>query len=179
MTTNATLRRRLRTPGNLGMRGVLATLAMVALAVVVSAVPAQADQSDHLNSLFSGPFSGIGVLGSDPACPFVHVTHYEAYGAGRPPPASGTTELVACVDVRTVPWSGRGTFTVTTRTGATLFGTVLESSAYPAGAFENTLGVTGGTRQFRNVRGTIVVTGVVDRTVGSIAGTYTASLRKA
>jgi hypothetical protein len=178
MTTDVGHRPRRRTRGSVGMRGVLATLAMVALALVATAVPAHAGQSDHLNRLFSGPFAGIGVVGSDPDCPFFHVTHYENYGEGRPPPASGTTEMVACVDIRTVPWSGTGTFTITTRTGATLFGTVLESAAFPAGAFENTFGVTGGTRQFRHVRGTIVVTGFVDRTVGTITGTHTASLRK-
>jgi hypothetical protein len=175
MTTD--VRHRPRRRASVGLRRVVALLALVALAVIVTAVPAQAGQSTHLNGLISGPFSGTAALGNDPDCPFGFVSHKDTYGNGGPPPASGTVEVVKCADVRKVPWSETGTFTITTGTGATLFGTMVGTS-YPAGGFQHTYTVTGGTRQFRHVRGTISATGVVDRSVGTYSGTYTASLRK-
>ena len=177
MTTDVGHRVRPRTPGVVGVWRGLATSAMVAMAVVATAVPVHADQNTHLHGLISGPFSGTAALGNDPDCPFVYVSHEDTYGNGMPPPASGTVEVVKCADVRTVPWSETGTFTITTGTGATLFGTMVGSS-YPAGGFQHTYTVTGGTRQFTHVRGTIAATGVVDRSVGTYSGIYTASLRK-
>jgi hypothetical protein len=155
-------------------------MATVALGTVIAAAPAEAPgASDHLNELFSGPFVGIGIVDSDPDCRFIHVTQPYTYGAGRPPPASGTVDVEVCVDTRTFPFSVTGSFIFTSRTGATLFGTLV-GTADPGVGFENTYAVTGGTRQFRRVRGTIEATAVVDLSVvpQTISGTYTASLRR-
>jgi hypothetical protein len=158
----------------------LASVALVLIAVVcMSAAPATA-LSLPPNSYVSGPFSGTAVLNFVPGCSGQHVNHEWIYGARKLPPFSGTVAIDSCVDTSALqPWPISATFVFTARNGATLSGT-LEGfvRSIPNGfAFHDVFTVTGGTRQFTRVTGTIDV--IATATAGpvlTIAGTFTPHL---
>jgi hypothetical protein len=155
-----------------------ATLVFIA-AVCMSAAPAGA-MSLPPNSYVSGAFSGTALLNSAPDCSGQHVNHEWVYGARKPPPFSGTVAIDSCVDTSgPQPWAISATFVFTARNGARLSGT-LEGvvRSIPNGfAFDDVFTVTGGTRQFTHVTGTIDVSATA--TTGpllAVAGTFTPHL---
>ncbi len=110
------------------------------------------------NHFISGAFVDNAVAGSsEPCADGFPSTHVVTYGEGNAPPASGTSVVSICshggfYGVVT------GTFVTTANNGATLVGTV-SGTADPSG-FSGSLTVTGGTKQFSNVTGTIDYVGV-------------------
>jgi hypothetical protein len=159
----------------------LAFVALVLVAAVcISVAPATA-RSLPPNRYVSGPFSGTAVLNSAPGCAGQHVNHQWAYGAWKLPPFSGTVAIDSCVDTSGLqPWPIRARFIFTARNGATLSGTLegLVSTTPTGFVFDDVFTVTGGTRQFTRVRGTIDVsaTATGGGPVLAIAGTFTPHL---
>ena len=158
----------------------LASVALVLIAVAcISAAPATA-LSPPPNSFVSGAFSGVAVLNTAPGCSGQHVNHEWVYGARKPPPLSGAVAIDSCVDTSgPQPWPISAIFVITARNGATLSGTLegLVRSTTNGYAFNDVFTVTGGTRQFTRVTGTIDV--IATATAGpvlAIAGTFTPHL---
>jgi hypothetical protein len=159
--------------------GVAAAALVFIPAVCMSAAPAGA-MSLPPNSYVSGAFSGTALLNSAPDCSGQHVNHEWVYGARKPPPFSGTVAIDSCVDTSgPQPWAISATFVFTARNGARLSGT-LEGvvRSIPNGfAFDDVFTVTGGTRQFTRVTGTIDVSATA--TAGpllAVAGNFTPHL---
>jgi len=133
------------------------------------------------NSFVSGAFSGTALLNSAPDCSGQHVNHEWVYGAGKPPPFSGTVAIDSCVDTSgPQPWAISARFVFTARNGARLSGTLrgLVRSIPTGFAFDDVFTVTGGTRQFAPVTGTIDVsaTATAGPPVLAVAGTFTPHL---
>jgi hypothetical protein len=128
----------------------------------------------------SGAFSGTALLNSAPDCSGQHVHHEWVYGAGKPPPLSGTVAIDSCVDTSGLqPWAISAAFVFTARNGSQLSGTLrgLVTSIPNGFAFDDVFTVAGGTRQFTGVTGTIDVSATA--TAGpllAIAGTFTPHL---
>ena len=158
----------------------LVAVALALIAVVcMSAVPATA-LGPPPDSYVSGAFSGIAVLNTAPDCSGQHVNHEWVYGARKPPPFSGMVAIDSCVDTSgQQPWPISASFVFTARNGATLSGTLegLVRSTANGFAFNDVFTVTGGTRQFTRVRGTIDVVAIATAgPVLAIAGTFTPHL---
>ena len=157
-----------------------ASVALVLIAVVcINAAPATG-LSVPPDSYVSGAFSGVAVLNTAPDCSGQHVNHEWVYGARKPPPFSGMVAIDSCVDTSgQQPWPISARFVLTARNGATLSGTLegLVTSTANGFAFNDVFTVTGGTRQFTRVTGTIDV--IATATAGpvlTIAGTFTPHL---
>jgi hypothetical protein len=158
----------------------LAAAALVVMAVVcMGAAPARA-MSRPPNSFVSGAFSGTAVLNSAPDCSGQHVNHEWVYGASERPPFSGTVAIDSCVDTSGLqPWTISATFVFTARNGARLSGTLegLVRSIPNGYAFDDVFTVTGGTRQFTRVTGTIDVGATAaGGPLLTVAGTFTPHL---
>ena len=158
----------------------LAAAALVVIAVVcMGAAPARAMILPP-NSYVSGAFSGTALLNSAPDCSGQHVNHEWVYGARELPPFSGTVAIDSCVDTRGLqPWAISATFVFTARNGARLSGTLegLVRSIPNGFAFDDVFTVTGGTRQFTRVTGTIDVSATAaGGPLLTVAGTFTPHL---
>ena len=158
----------------------LAAAALVVIAVVcMGAAPARA-MSLPPNSYASGAFSGTALLNSAPDCSGQHVNHEWVYGARELPPFSGTVAIDSCVDTSGLqPWAISATFVFTARNGARLSGTLegLVRSIPNGFAFDDVFTVTGGTRQFTRVTGTIDVSATAaGGPLLTVAGTFTPHL---
>jgi hypothetical protein len=158
----------------------LAATALFVIAVVcMGAAPARA-MSLPPNSYVSGAFSGTAQLNSAPDCSGQHVNHEWVYGARKLPPFSGTVAIDSCVDTSGLqPWAISATFVFTARNGARLSGTLegLVRSIPNGFAFDDVFTVTGGTRQFTRVTGTIDVSATAATgPLLAVAGTFTPHL---
>jgi hypothetical protein len=164
------------------VRVLLAATSIMVAAVIGLAGPVHAAGRGDLalNRLIDGSFTGSGTIDfSNPACDGIYSEQDYTYGAGRTPNRSGTVHAVGCVDTSTLPWTVSSTFTITSRTGATLSGTIVGTAT--SSSFSNTYTVTGGTRQFRNVSGTILATATFSLGgpgLTDIEGTYVAQLHR-
>ena len=143
-------------------------VAFVVLAVASVGSPAQAAGSvDPLNAQVSGAYSGRQNFAfGEAGCSFVHQTFSGDYDASRGP--GGSLSIDSCVSFGSGSlFDVRGTFTLTTSSGAVLSGTVEGSTdgGVPA-SLDLVLTVTSGTRQFRAVSGTIVLSGSFTNDVG-------------
>ena len=157
------------------MRRLAALLVVVLTAWVGAAAPSAAEPGQSLNREVTGSFTGTSSFDfSAGGCAFV----FEAYdltfqtGRGRP----GTLHIEGCVNSAPVVGSfafESGTFTLTSRTGATLTGTV-SGGVFP---IDLTLTVTEGTKRFRRATGTIAVDGTGGPS-GPVSGTLTGSLQR-
>jgi hypothetical protein len=157
-----------------------ASAALVLIAVVcMSATPATAISLPP-NSYVSGPFSGTAVLNSALGCSGQHVNHEWVYGARKLPPFAGTVAIDSCVNTSgPQPWPISAAFVFTAGNGATLSGTLVGLvRSIPTGfEFHDVFTVTGGTRQFTRVTGTIdVIATAAAGPVLTIAGTFTPHL---
>jgi len=132
------------------------------------------------NSYVSGAFSGTAQLNSAPDCSGQHVNHEWVYGVRKLPPFSGTVAIDSCVDTSGLqPWAISATFVFTARNGARLSGTLegLVRSIPNGFAFDDVFTVTGGTRQFTRVTGTIDVSATAATgPLLAVAGTFTPHL---
>jgi hypothetical protein len=158
----------------------LPAAALVVIAVVcMGAAPARA-MSLPPNSFVSGAFSGTALLNSAPDCSGQHVNHEWVYGARKLPPFSATVAIDSCVDTSGLqPWAISATFVFTARNGARLSGTLegLVRSIPNGFAFDDVFTVTGGTRQFTRVTGTIDVSATAAAgPLLTVAGTFTPHL---
>jgi hypothetical protein len=148
-----------------------AGLAVVVFTALVGAgAPAAAGPATALNREVTGTFTGTAAFefGSH-GCDFVFQTFDVTFQPA--PTGSGTLHIEGCVNVAPVVGSfafESGSFTLTSRTGATLIGTV-SGGVFP---LDLTLTSTEGTRSFRQATGTIAVDGSwsVDAASGSLTG---------
>jgi hypothetical protein len=145
----------------------------------MGAAPASA-MSLPPNRFVTGAFSGTALLNSAPDCSGQHVNHEWVYGARQLPPFSGTVAIDSCVDTSGLqPWAIAATFVFTARNGARLSGTLegLVRSIPNGFAFDDVFTVTGGTRQFTRVTGTIDVSATAAAgPLLAVAGTFTPHL---
>ena len=161
-------------------RNHLASVALAFIAVVCMSAAPDTARSLPPDRYVSGAFSGVAVLNTAPDCSGQHVNHEWVYGARKPPPFSGAVAIDSCVDTSgQQPWPISAAFVFTARNGATLSGTLegLVRSTTTGFAFNDVFTVTGGTRQFTRVTGTIDV--IATATAGpvlTIAGTFTPHL---
>jgi hypothetical protein len=152
--------------------------------VIAMAVPSGGAQAVDVNSLVDGPFTGSGTVEPDPSCD--HVTNGMltlqdyVYGEGKPDPQAGTVHIEACVEVLTTPFPVEGTFTLESRNGSTLTGTV--SGTTTGDTFQSTFTVQSGTRDFEGVSGTISAEGTSNTqapVIEDVEGTFVSDLQPA
>ena len=161
--------------GGCVMRRVFGCLVIFVALSIGLAAPASAEPSQSLNREVGGTFRGPAPFefGGD-GCDFVLQTIDASFHTSRSRFA-GSLFIEGCVDTAAVPGGfayESGTFTLTTRTGAILTGTV-SGEVFP---LDLTLTVTDGTRRFRHVSGTIAVEGTLNP--DNTTGTLTGSLRR-
>ncbi len=163
-------------------RQLLVVLAVVTTGLVAGALPAAASNAGVLNREVTGPFSGTQSFSfTDGKCSLIHQVFDGSYQADG---GSGAFHIDTCVTVGGTlpfPFQYSGTFSLTTPHDATLTGTATGSTsgATPNASLDLTLMLHQGTRVFRHVTGTIVLSGVWNGTFsGPISGTLTGELQK-
>ncbi len=168
----------------LGLMALISTAACLALATPVAAQP---DAS--LNREVTGPFTGTESFdfetGGCSLPPDTSPTHFVFDAMYQPDrPGSGSFHIDACAaEVFPRLFELEGSFHVTTRTGATLTGTVVGDFQEDVGlaGLHFMLTATAGTRRFQHVIGTITLNGVwtFSQPPGNaISGTLSGSLQR-
>jgi hypothetical protein len=166
------------------MRRLTVVLIVVAAGALTLIGPVAAQPDANLNREVTGPFSGtVSDDGTAGCFGQIYDVTYQPDKQG-----SGSVHLDVCVEPGDAPSVSivAGTFELTSRTGATLTGTVggailfLGQFDEPITLYDFTLTVTEGTGRFKHVAGTIALDGQ-NSTIPSgnaIAGTLTGSLQR-
>jgi hypothetical protein len=173
------------------MRRLALVLVVATAGVLAFGAPVAAAPDAGLNREVTGPFSGTESIDNTRSCfipnfpPGAPQTFEATYQPDRP--GSGSVHIDVCVapDVPSVSVAN-GTFTLTSRTGATLTGTVgglinfLGQFGPPIDRLDFTLTVTEGTRRFQHATGSITLTGFTSAVPpgNAISGTLTGSLQR-
>jgi hypothetical protein len=166
------------------MRRLFVFLAIATIGVVAVAVPASAEPNTrHLNREVSGPYTGTQTFDFTTArCSFVHQLFDGSYKADR---GQGAFHIDTCVTIGGPGFGYAGTFTLTTPHRAVLTGTVIgtTNASTPTASLNLTLTYAHGTREFKRVTGTIVLTGVWSNDAGVLghgptSGTLTGKLQR-
>jgi hypothetical protein len=167
------------------MRRLFVVLATVTIGLVAVAVPASAEPNTaRLNHEVSGPYTGIQTFDFSTAhCSFVHQVFDGSYKADR---GRATFHIDACVTIGGAGFGYVGTFTLTTPHRAVLTGSVTgtTNAATPTASLSLTLTLDHGTREFKHVTGTIVLSGVWSNDAGVLghgptSGALTGKLQRA
>ena len=161
--------------------GVVVLVATVGYFALAAPVAAQPDA--NLNREVTGAFTGTQSFEFGGGCSFVHQVYDATYQPARP--GLGSVHVDVCVEPGGGDFVVDGTFQLTTRTGATVTGTVAGTVTPDEGGFtadlDFTLTVAQGTRQFQHATGTVTLDGVwnVGGPIGdSIEGTLSGALQR-
>ena len=164
------------------MRRLAPALLVATLGYLVFAPPVAAEPDASLNREVTGPFTGTTSFGAGQGCSFVRGVFDGTYQPGAQKAGSFHVDIcLRFMDTNVFPVNG--TFQLTTRTGATLAGTVTGAMTITGGGgtigdLDFTLTVTEGTRQFSHATGAIAMDGTFGLSNNVISGALTGALQR-